>query len=213
MNNKKSTLSTSEKRLKIGFFIDTFFPMVDGVVMVVDNYAKLLSKFADVTVFTIGARKKFDDSILPYKVVRCPKLRLWGIDYDFPMPDLSHKFKREIKKANLDIIHIHSPFMIGKMGAKFAKKHNIPLIATMHSQFKKDFMRETHNNKFITKILLKKIMNVFDMCDECWAVNKNVAQLFINEYHSKNIPLVRLNGTDLTYLNNADLSDLKRNTI
>ena len=29
-----------EKKLKIGIFIDTFFPMVDGVVMVVDNYAK-----------------------------------------------------------------------------------------------------------------------------------------------------------------------------
>jgi hypothetical protein len=32
-----------DTRLKIGFFIDTYFPMVDGVIMTVDNYAKRLS--------------------------------------------------------------------------------------------------------------------------------------------------------------------------
>ena len=32
------------KKLNIGLFIDTFFPMVDGVVMVVDNYARRLSE-------------------------------------------------------------------------------------------------------------------------------------------------------------------------
>ena len=36
------------KRLKIAMVIDTYFPMIDGVVMVVDNYAKRLQKYADV---------------------------------------------------------------------------------------------------------------------------------------------------------------------
>ena len=42
------------KKLKVGLFIDTWYPMVDGVIMVVDNYAKRLSEFCDVTVFTVG---------------------------------------------------------------------------------------------------------------------------------------------------------------
>ena len=29
-----------DKKLTIGLFVDVFFPMTDGVVMVVDNYAK-----------------------------------------------------------------------------------------------------------------------------------------------------------------------------
>ena len=36
------------KKITIGLFNDTFFPMVDGVVSVVDNYARLLSKKANV---------------------------------------------------------------------------------------------------------------------------------------------------------------------
>ena len=209
MNNSFNK-NENGKKIKIGLFIDTFFPMVDGVIMVVDNYARRLKDIADVTVFTVAPRKKFDDSSLPYKVVRCPKLKLIGMDYDMPLPNLSHKFKKEIKEANLDIIHIHSPFGIGKMGAKFGKKHNIPVVATMHSQFKRDFLKETHNNKLLTNFLLKKIMKVFDMCDECWAVNKKVGELYVNEYNSKNVPLVRLNGTDFKLLKNPNLDELRK---
>ena len=38
-------------KLTIGLFIDVFYPMTDGVTMVVDNYAKRLSKFCNVIVF------------------------------------------------------------------------------------------------------------------------------------------------------------------
>ena len=42
-------------RLRIGYFVDTFFPMVDGVIMAVDNYARRLSAVADVTGGGAGA--------------------------------------------------------------------------------------------------------------------------------------------------------------
>ena len=38
-------------KITIGLFIDTYFPMVDGVAVVIDNYAKRLAKFANVIVF------------------------------------------------------------------------------------------------------------------------------------------------------------------
>ena len=51
-------------KITIGLFIDTFYPMVDGVITVVDNYAKRLMKYADVYVFAPNVKikgKKFDD--------------------------------------------------------------------------------------------------------------------------------------------------------
>ena len=39
------------KKMTIGLFTDTFYPFADGVIMVVDNYARRLVKYADVTVF------------------------------------------------------------------------------------------------------------------------------------------------------------------
>lgn len=196
------------EKINIGLFLDTFFPMIDGVINVVDNYAKRLKKFADVTVFVPKIKKgkvRYDDSQLPYKVVRCKCFKLFFIDYDMPVPSLDSKFKKAIQNANLDIIHIHSPFYIGKMAVKFAKENNIPCVGTFHSQFKKDFLRAT-KSKAITNMLLKKIMKVFNSCDECWAVNKEIGEVFKTYGYNKE-PLVYNNGTDLDLVEDEKESD------
>ena len=199
-----------QKRLNIGLFIDIFFPMVDGIVMVVDNYARRLAKDHNVTVFTIKPRKPYDDSKLPYKVVRCPMLPMHMMDYDCPLPGLSREFKKAIENSKLDIVHIHSPFGVGKTGMMYAKKHNLPVVATMHGKYYKDFLRETHGIKWLAKLLLKKVIKVFNSCDECWAVNKNVAEIYYQEYGAKEMPIVHSNGTDFLHIDNLDKAALKK---
>ena len=187
-----------EKKLNIGLFIDTFYPMIDGVINVVDNYARRLNKIANVTVFAPKSRyNNFDDSTLPYKVVRCKRanLKALKLDYDLPLPALDTNFKREIKNAKLDIIHIHSPFSIGKMAANYGKKNKIPVIATMHSQFKKDFYKST-KSKVITKIMLDIIAKTFNKCDVLWTMNPACAKLS-KEYGYKGIVEIVPNATDL----------------
>lgn len=197
-----------EERKNIGIFIDTFFPMVDGVVSVVDNYARLLSQKANVTVFTIKTKKDFDDSKLPYKVVRCKSFRVLNLDYSLGTPQYDKQFRKAVKESNLDIVHIHSPFSIGKTGLRYAKKHNIPVVATLHSQFKKDFFRAT-KSKTLTAVLLNSIMHVFNKCDEAWAVNGEVAKVF-KEYGIKIKTLVMNNATDMEYLPNVDKQILEK---
>lgn len=184
------------KKLKIGLFIDTFYPMVDGVVQVVDQYAKRLNEFCDVTVFTTMPRKNKVDTIdHPYKVVRCKVMAVPGQDYDLALPGIDKEFKKALKEADLDIVHIHSPFSIGKCGVKYAKKHNIPVIATMHSQYKQDFYKATKMN-WLTNILLANIMKTFNACDRCYAVNERIAEIYYKEYKAKSLPGVLSNGTD-----------------
>ncbi len=196
-------------KLKIGLFIDTWFPMVDGVIMVVDNYAKRLSEFCDVTVFCPkikGSTKEF-----PYKLVQCKAMPICGLDYDLPLARLDRKFKKQIEKSNLDIVHIHSPFGVGKMGVSYAKKHNVPVVATMHSQFKQDFYKAT-KSKLLTKILLKNVMNTFNKCDEYYGVNARISEIF-KEYGAKHLPLVQRNGTDLITIENGQDTINKINNI
>lgn len=60
------------KKITIGLFNDSFYPLADGVIMVVDNYARELSKYANVIVFVPSYKDKpYDDLALSYKVVRC----------------------------------------------------------------------------------------------------------------------------------------------
>ncbi len=186
-----------KKKITVGLFVDAFYPLTDGVVLVVDNYAKRLTKFCNVIVFCpryIG--KECDDSIFPYKVVRCRSMKLPFLDYSLPMPKMDSNFQNVLKKYNLDIVHIHSPFYVGEAGVKYAKKHNIPVVATMHSQFKQDFKRAVKNDT-LADTLTKKIIRVFNKCDECWAVNSEVARIFHEDYHYKKIPRVMNNATEM----------------
>ena len=184
------------KKLKIGLFIDTFYPMVDGVIQVVDQYAKRLSEFCDVTVFaTKPRRKKVDKIDHPYKVIRCKALPIPGQDYDLPLPSCDKKFKQALKDSDLDIVHIHSPFGVGKYGVKYAKKNNIPVIATMHSQYKAEFYKAT-KMKWLSNIMTSIIMKTFNACDKCYAVNESIAKLYHEDYKAKVLPGVLSNGTD-----------------
>ena len=104
------------RTITIGLFNDSFPPMTDGVGMVVDNYARRLSKFANVVVFVPDYREPYDDSVYPYKIVRCKSVKMPFADYSLPLPLVDREFRKEVSKYHFDIIHIHSPFTIGKYG-------------------------------------------------------------------------------------------------
>ena len=201
LNNKQ--ISETNK-ITIGLFIDTFFPMIDGVTMVVDNYAKRLTKYANVIVFAPEYPKaQYDDSKFLYKVVRCKSVKMPIIDYSLPMPKIDKKFMHELNNTKLDIVHIHSPFTIGKKGVEYAKKNNVPAIATMHSQYKKDFLRAV---KFepLANLLTKVIIRQYNKCDECWAVNSEIAKIYYEEYKYKKLPKVMGNATDMKLVENME---------
>lgn len=190
--------------MRIGLFIDTFYPMIDGVVTVVDNYARILSKKCEVVVFA-PETGVYDDSKLPYKVVRCKSIKLPKLDYSLPLPKIDRKFIKELDKYKLDIIHIHSPATIGRLGVEYAKKYNIPLCGTIHSQFYKDFYRAT-KNKLLSKKLTNNTMKVFEKCDVCYTVNEGMRDVVINEYGFKNELKLARNATDWNIVQNIDKS-------
>ena len=192
------------KKITVGLFVDVFFPMTDGVVMVVDNYARRLAKICNVIVFApryIG--KEFDDSIFNYEVVRCRSLKVPFIDYSLPIPKMDRNFQSTLKKYHLDIIHVHSPFTIGEAGIRYAKKNHIPVIGTMHSQYKQDFMRAVHNDT-LASALTKTLIHTYNKCDECWAVNREVARIFYEDYGYKCMPKVMNNATEMLPLENKE---------
>lgn len=201
LNNKQ--ISKTNK-ITIGLFIDTFFPMIDGVTMVVDNYAKRLTKYANVIVFAPEYPKaQYDDSKFLYKVVRCKSVKMPIIDYSLPMPKIDKEFMHELNNTKLDIVHIHSPFTIGKIGVEYAKKNNVPVIATMHSQYKRDFLRAVKFEPF-ANLLTKVIIRQYNKCDECWAVNSEIAKIYYEEYKYKKLPKVMGNATDMKPVENME---------
>ena len=182
---------------KVGLFIDTWYPMVDGVIKVVDNYARRLTRYCDVVVFCPETRgySREEDEKLPYKVVRCHSLPIIGYDYDLPTPVLDPVFEAQVLRSGIDIVHIHSPFSVGMAGVLYAKLHKIPAVATLHSQYRQDFEKPLHTDVAVN-VAMSGIMRVFNACDECWAVNAGIKDLYEADYGLIAPCKVRLNATD-----------------
>ena len=171
--------------------------MVDGVIKVVDNYARRLVQYCDVVVFCPETRgfDRDEDEKLPYKVVRCTSVPIIKSDYDLPMPVLDPLFEAQLVLSGIDIVHIHSPFSVGLAGVLYAKLHKLPVVATLHSQYRQDFEKPL-KFKPAVDVAMDTIMRVFNACDECWAVNEGIKELYKFEYGLSAPCKVRLNATD-----------------
>lgn len=186
----------NNKRLKIGLFLDSFFPAIDGVVNVVDNLAKELSKYNDVVVVVLYTKSVYDDKDRPYKVIRVKSLPVPFTEYRVSLMQtrMSESYKILVEEK-FDIIHIHSPLQIGALGVKIAKDANIPCIATMHTRF--DFeIRKRISNKFVIDNIISRLIKVYNACDKCIAVNNAMKTVF-KDYGYLYEPVVIYNGTDL----------------
>ena len=192
-----------KNRLKIGLFIDNFFPNIDGVVLVVDNLAKELSKYNDVVVVAPYSESYEEDINRGYKVVRVGSYSVPFSEYRLGkvQTKLSSKY-RHLLEENFDIIHIHSPFIIGKLGLSIAKELSIPCICTVHTRFDYEIRRVVDSNIVVNRIM-KNIINVFNKCDKCIVVNDPMIKE-IKKFGYKNKPIVIYNGTDLKKLDNND---------
>lgn len=199
------------KRLKIGMFLDTFYPHTDGVVLVVDNLARCLCKNNDVTVI-VPETEEIDDSKYPYKIIRIKSHHFLNTEYKFSFnqPKFSKVYKT-ILKEKFDIVHIHSPFMIGRIGLKIAHDLKVPAIATMHTLFDYE-VRKYLKNEFIVKKVVNNLIDVYNKCDKCIAVNHRTA-LTYKKYGYKYEPYIIYNGTDIKETTNKDKARKKINTL
>lgn len=198
------------KKLKIALIDDSFYPMVDGVANVVYNYAKFLSKKHDVTVFTSMPLIPLGKEDFPFRVVRCksrPHMK-FGF-YAVPNPKKDPAFMKEIDQK-FDIIHLHSPTVIAHVAMKVAKRHNVPLICTLHTQYHLE-MRDHMKSRLLTKIgIATYITGCFNACDEVWAMNAGTEELS-RKYHYRGKVFILQNGCDFLpqTLNEQEIKDFR----
>ena len=186
------------KKLTIGIFMDDYFPSMNGVIMVMHNLAEIFAKNGHTVYVVVPKMRGVYNEEYKYNIIRIDSKYLRTQGYYLATPLMDRKSIKELMNIDFDIIHIHSPFIVGNLGVKIARKKSIPVIATMHSQFKMEFERRTRN-KAIIAFLMKYTLRTFDSCDECIAVNNQVANVYV-DYGIKKKPMVTYNATDMIYV-------------
>ncbi|WP_001222082.1 glycosyltransferase, partial [Leptospira interrogans] len=121
--------------MRILYFSDTFLPKVDGVAISMRNFADLLAKRGHT--FAICCPKygegDFDSLGDGIRVERFRSGYLPSYpDIKVVLPSPT-KIKRIIKEFEPDLVHIHTPGLLGLYGINATEKYGIPTIGTYHT--------------------------------------------------------------------------------
>lgn len=193
---KINEFNTNGKKT-IAYFVDSYFPVIDGVVSVLDNYAKYMSDYYNVVVCTPKHKKKTYKND-KYFVLSCDSVHLKKQGYDLAFPQLDSEFTHYVSLLRIDLVHINAPFTMGSFGMELAKKRHIPSVTTFHSQFKQDFYKST-NNKLLAKIMSNIIIKFYDKSTVTLTMN-DFSYSVMKEYglKRKDVKIIP-NATNLIY--------------
>lgn len=179
--------------MKIGEFSDSFLPIIDGVGRVVYNYCETIANkgyecTAVVPLDKFGYRGKFPFEIIDYYARSVPLMS----KYDAGLPAFDLHYNARLKMTDFDIVHVHTPFIAGTEGIKYAREHDIPLVGTFHSKYYDDFLQLT-GSRHIAGLGTDIIVKFYEQCDEVWAVSESSAKT-LQEYGYKGKVEVMPNG-------------------
>lgn len=179
----------------VGLFCDTFPPIMDGVTVCMENYARWIQAKHGGAVVVTPSLPKADYSVCPYEVynflsVPVPKRH----PYVIGLSDMDPVFLKKLYNTRFKIVHAHCPFVTGQTALRVARNQGIPCVGTFHSKFRDDFSQLLPD--FIVDQVVKYIVNFFTSCDQVWVPQASVADV-IREYGYKGNVEVVDNGSDL----------------
>jgi glycosyltransferase involved in cell wall biosynthesis len=143
--------TTGGANMKIAIFTDTFYPEVNGV-------ANTLKKFTDYLESQHISYKVFAPISVSNEYISDHIHRLKSLSF-FLYPECRLAFpniiqlKAELEQFSPDLIHVATPFTVGLSGVYFAKKLNIPLVGSYHTDFN-DYLH-FYDLQFLAKPLWK----------------------------------------------------------
>ncbi len=116
--------------MRIGMMTDVYKPHVSGITNYISLNKEYLEKAGhEVYIFTFGDLDYADDEDC---VVRSPGLPLTDTGYY-----LSFRYSRKAKALlqTMDLVHVHHPFLSGRLALNYCRPLRIPIVFTNHTRY------------------------------------------------------------------------------
>lgn len=121
--------------MRIAFFTENYFPMVSGLSVSIKTFKDALEEDGhEVYLFAPSYGKDNPSSDGDERTIRIPALpiRIHQTPIIFPATSLKQFLPLILK---LDILHVHHPFFLGRIGLFWARALKIPIVYTFHTLY------------------------------------------------------------------------------
>lgn len=119
--------------MRIGIFTDSYKPYASGVVTSITTFKEELECLGHETFIFAPSYPQYnqeEDGVYRYYSVPAPT----NPDFALAIPVLPG-MKYLLRKLDLDIIHVHSPFTMGRVGLHYARSFELPIVFTYHTLY------------------------------------------------------------------------------
>lgn len=120
--------------MRVAIFTDSYWPYTSGVVRSIGTAADgLVSLGHEVFIFAPwyrGVDRKKEERVFRFWAVPSPT----NPGYNVAIP-LSLRLGRTLKRLGVDIVHTHSPFLLGRLGARYGRHLGLPVVFTYHTLY------------------------------------------------------------------------------
>ncbi|MBP7552626.1 MAG: glycosyltransferase [Spirochaetes bacterium] len=171
------------KKLNIAYFLDNFYPQVNGVVTSSINTCSEMSKRGH-RVLAVAPKpfdlKNYPEDYFPYDIVFQDGFPAYFYpDFNFTYT-FDNKIYKKLKEFKPDLIHFHAPFTLGYQAIRIAKKLKVPVVGTFHTFFAEpEYLKliGMENNKFLQNFGWFYSNNFFNKCDMAVSPGKATAEI------------------------------------
>ncbi len=161
--------------MRIGIFTDSYKPYTSGVVTSICTFRDELVKLGhEIYIFAPSYPNyhEEEDNVFRYYSLPSPTNR----DYTLAVP-VYPGMNKLLKKLDLDIIHVHSPATLGRVGMHYARKHGIPLVFTYHTLYDQYVHYVPVPQDLAKEMAIKYSTNFCNHCDHVIVPSKEVEEI------------------------------------
>lgn len=195
--------------MRIGIFSESYMPIRNGVMVSVTTLSDELTRLGhQVYIFAPGYKGYRDAG---ENVIRFPSFRtIMEPGYPIPIPFLPGLMKK-VRSLHLDVIHTQTPWALGWLGLRMARRLGIPIISTNHTQYAEYAHYFTLAPASVTKAAIIWIMKrYYNRCDAIVTPSRQVSEM-LEKYGVRRPLHVIPTGISISTLKNeAGGADVRR---
>lgn len=121
--------------MRVGLFTNNYLPFRGGVATAVETLRQGLEALGHRTwVFAPAAQSPHADPPYVFRYPSIPAPTYPG--FSLPLP-VSRRLGRVARALELDVVHVHHPFLLGLTGRRLARRQGCPLVFTYHTRYEK----------------------------------------------------------------------------
>jgi len=148
--------------LKIGMFTDSYRPYTSGVVRSIETTSAKLTELGHEVYIFAPSYPKYEKETHVFRFVSIPTPT--HPEFTIALP-FSLYLRQTIKRIGLDIIHVHSPFSLGLLGARYARRYGLPLVFTYHTMYDQYVHYLPFAHGISRRMVLRLSQNFCNRCD------------------------------------------------